>query len=137
MLCESAWPLLGSRERSNSAIDPADSGNPSRFRVAVPIRDPSHFLLAGSMSQGPQKSARAAITQVVANDLKQNDDLAVTNGAADILDAASSPNGRVIVAGFGLNEKGARVGWLDSAVSGVSAAGVPAPTQRARCRPRR
>ena len=103
----------------NPPIDPANGGNPSRFRVAVPFRGPSHFLLAGSISQGPQKTPRAAITQVVANDLKQNDNLAVTNGAADILDAASSPNGRVIVVGFGLNEKGARVGWLDAMNSEV------------------
>ena len=42
----------------------------------------------------------------------------------------SSPNGRVIVVGFGLNEKGARVGWLEARASGVSAATEPASAQR-------
>ena len=32
--------------------------------------------------------------------------------------------------GFGLNEKGARVGWLEARNSGVSAATQPASTQR-------
>jgi hypothetical protein len=107
-----------------------DAGDSSRFRFIVPMRDPGRFLLGGSISQGPQKLPHASMTQVVSNNLRQNEELSVSNGAADIFAAATSSQGRSMVAGYGIDEKGGHVGWLD--VLGAAASAVPeAPAPRA------
>lgn len=107
----------------SSAALPSGSG-PARFRVAAPIRDATHFLLAGSISEGPLKLPRAEISQIVSSTLKQNEPpILAGNGATDILDAAISPRGRTLVAGYGTDERGAHVGWLEA----ISATGSGAP----------
>ena len=102
-----------------SVFSGADVADPSRFRFLVSTGDRSYFLLGGSISGGA--SPKASVAQVVSDALKQSGSLPVAAGAADLVAATVTQQGRVMVAGFGLDEAGQRVGWLN-AVGAYSAA---------------
>jgi hypothetical protein len=102
-----------------SVFSGADVADPSRFRFLVSTGDRSYFLLGGSISGGA--SPKASVAQVVSDALKQSGSLPVATGAADLVAATVTQQGRVMVAGFGLDEAGQRVGWLN-AVGAYSAA---------------
>jgi hypothetical protein len=94
--------------------DGSDKDGGDQFRVAVPIEDGSRFVVAGSV-RTRAKDAKQAAWRTISADLSQVEPFAVLNepGGSDILDAAISPNGRVMAVGTaGMDNTDEQLGWF-------------------------
>src|SRR5262249_20062417 len=78
--------------------------------VIVPLPERGRFLLAGSASASAQASNRA-LWQIVPADLKRPDAPVVFAAGSDIVDAAISPDGRILAVGRFTDEDGRPLGY--------------------------
>jgi hypothetical protein len=93
--------------------DGSDTAGGDRYRVIVPIEKGARVILAGSVSRG-KTDPNLAMWRKTTTDLLNIDPPTIYSdaGNSDILDAAVSPQGRVLAVGKGGRNGATQTGWF-------------------------
>jgi hypothetical protein len=82
-----------------------------RFRAMVPLREKGRFLVAG-YALFDQPRINRAMWQIISDDLSSETPVFVIDArSSQILDAAVSPEGRVLAVGRWVDDTGVGIGW--------------------------